>query len=107
MRPQEPLTPEEMQPLWRWERQVSWLQVAAMGGFLLAGLAANRFGDLAWLSHPLLAGAVALLLAAAVLQLRARCPRCRTRLRSKILRLLPDKCADCGVVFPRPPSANG
>lgn len=107
MRPQEPLTLEEMGPLWRWERQVLWLNVAAMGGFLLAGLAANRLGDLAWVHQPLLAGAIVLLLAAGVLQVRARCPRCRTRLRSKILRMLPDKCAVCGVQLPRPPSANG
>jgi hypothetical protein len=107
MGPQEPLTPAEMEPLWRWERQATWLQVAAMGGFLLAGLAANRFSDLTWLNRPLLAGAIALLLAAAVLQIRARCPRCRTRLRSRILRMLPDKCPACGVLFPRPPSADG
>jgi hypothetical protein len=96
-----------MEPLWRRERQVTWLQVAAMGGFLLAGLAANRFGDLAWLNQPVFAGAIVLLLAAAVLQIRARCPRCRTRLPSRILRMLPDKCAACGVVFPHPPSASG
>jgi hypothetical protein len=107
MRPQEPLTPGEMEPLWRWERQVSWLQVTAMGGLLLAGLAANRFSDLAWLNRTLLAGAIVLLLAATVLQVGARCPRCRTRLRGKVLRLLPDRCAVCGVAFPRPPSASG
>jgi hypothetical protein len=96
-----------MEPLWRRERMVTWLQVAAMGGFLLAGLAANRFGDLAWINQPVFAGAIVLLLAAAVLQIGARCPRCRTRLQSKILRMLPDKCGACGVGLPRPPSASG
>jgi hypothetical protein len=100
----EPLTHDQMERLWRWERQLTWLHAAAMGGFLLAGVAANRFGDLAWLNQPLLAGAIALLLVAGVLQLRERCPRCGTRLRSKILRLLPDKCFACGVAFPRRPA---
>ena len=104
---QESLTPAEMEPLWRWDRQATWLQVVAMAGFLFAGLAANRFGDLAWLNRPVLAAAVVLLFAAAALQIRARCPRCHTRLRSKILKMLPDRCAACGVAFPRPPSANG
>jgi hypothetical protein len=103
----EPLTREELEPLWRSERQVSWLNVAAMGVFLLASVTAYRDGQLAWFGRPLLVAVLALLLAAAVLQFRARCPRCRTRLRGKILRMLPDKCAACGVEFPRPPAANG
>lgn len=102
-RPQRPLTPEEMGPLWRRERQVSWLNVAAMGAFLLASTAGYRDGALAWFAPPLLAAMLALLLAAAVLQFGARCPQCGVRLRSRILRLLPDKCAACGVEFPRPP----
>ena len=106
MSPQEPLTGEEMQRLWRWERQVSWLYVAAMGGFLLASVAANRFGDLAWISRPLLAAALLVLAAAGALQFRERCPRCRTRLRSGVLKMLPDKCSTCGVAFPRPPKAD-
>jgi hypothetical protein len=98
------LTDEEMAPLWRWERQVSWLNMSAMGALLLAGFVSQRGGgDMAWLSGLLLALVLVLLLAAAVLQFRARCPRCRTGLRSKILRVLPDKCAACGVLLPRPP----
>ena len=107
MRPQEPLTREEMEPLWRRERQVGWLNIAAMGAFLLASATGYRDGALAWFARPLLAGVLVLLLAAALLQFRARCPRCRVRLRSKIMKMLPDKCAVCGVELPRPPSANG
>jgi hypothetical protein len=105
--PQEPLAREEMEPLWRWERQVGWLNIAAMVAFLLASAIGYRDGTLAWLSRPLLAAALGLLLIAALQQFRARCPRCRARLRSKILKVLPDKCAACGVQLPRPPSANG
>jgi hypothetical protein len=107
LRHPEPLTHTELQPLWRRERQTSWLQIAAMACFLLGGAIAQRAGSLAYLGHPVLAGAVLLLVAATVLQMRTRCPRCRTRLSGKILRILPDKCPRCGVVFPRQPSANG
>jgi hypothetical protein len=96
-----------MEPLWRWERRVGWLNTAAMAAFLLAGAIGYRDGTLAWLARPLLAAALALLLVAGLQQFGARCPRCRARLRSKIMKLLPDKCAVCGVELPRPPSANG
>jgi hypothetical protein len=107
IRPQEPLAREEMEPLWRWERQVSWLNIAAMVAFLLAGAIGYRDGTLAWLARPLLAAALGFLLVAGLWQFRVRCPRCRARLRSKIIKLLPDKCAACGVELPRPPSAKG
>jgi hypothetical protein len=98
-----PLTAEEMQPLWHWERRVTWLYVGAMAALLLAGLAASRFGELAWVQAPLLVGFAVLLVAAGVLHLFARCPRCGTRVRSGVLKMLPDKCSGCAVVFPRPP----
>ena len=103
MHHQEPLTHEEMEGLWRWERQITWLNVAAMGCLVLASVAAYRFGDFSWLQRPLLAAVLILVAVAAILQLNARCPRCGARLRSRILRLLPDKCSTCGVEFPRAP----
>jgi hypothetical protein len=102
MRPTEPLTPGDMQGLWRWERQVTWLYGTSMAALLLSGMAASRFGDYAWLQRPLLVAFAGLLTAAAVLQFLARCPRCGTRLRSGVLKLIPDKCVACGVEFPRP-----
>jgi hypothetical protein len=107
LRPPEPLAREELEPLWRRERQVSWLQIAAMAGLLLAGVLAQRVGTLAWAAGPLLAGVLVLLVAASVLQVRTRCPRCRTWLRGKLLRILPDRCRGCGVEFPREPSGGG
>jgi hypothetical protein len=102
----EPLTRAELEPLWRRERHVGWLQIAGMVGLLLAGWIAQRDATLTWLAHPLLAGALALVGAGALLQVRVHCPRCRARLRAKILRMLPDKCPQCGVVFPRAPRGN-
>jgi hypothetical protein len=107
MRQLEPLTHAELAPLWRRERQVSWLQIAAMAALLLAAVIAQRFATLAWLGSALLAGVFVLLAAGSVMQVRTRCPRCRTRLRGKLLRMLPDKCPGCGVDFPRQPSAKG
>lgn len=104
---QQELTREEAEPLWRWERHVAWLQVAAMGGLLLAGVTAYRDGHLTWFARPLLGGVLLLLAAAAALQFSGRCPRCRTRLRSGLLKMLPDKCGACGVAFPRRPPADG
>jgi hypothetical protein len=96
-----PLTRAELGSLWRRERWMSWLQIAAMAGFLLAAVASQRGGATAALASPLLVGAVALLGAGAVLQVLTRCPRCRTPLRGKILRMLPDRCPRCGIDLPR------
>jgi hypothetical protein len=103
----EPLTPAQMEPLWRWERQMTWLQISAMGVLLLGGVALHRYGDLPWLRLPIVSGVIGLISAAAVLQLRARCPHCRARLRSRLMTVLPDKCGRCGVAFPREPQAGG
>jgi len=107
MRQREPLSREEMEPLWRWERQMTWFHTAAMGGLLLVSVVAYRFNYLDWLGRPVLGLVLLLLAAAAVLQFRVRCPRCGARLHGKIIKLLPDKCAVCGVELPRPPSASG
>jgi len=104
-RPQpEPLTRAELEPLWRRERQVSWLQIAAMAGLLLAGWLAQRNEAYMWVVQPMLVVALALLLAGAGLQMATRCPRCGSWLRGKILRMIPNKCPQCGVDFPREPS---
>jgi hypothetical protein len=76
-----------------------------MAGFLLAAAVAQRGDVIGALASPLLVGAVVLLGTGAVLQILTRCPRCRTGLRGKIFRMLPDKCPQCGVEFPRQPPA--
>jgi hypothetical protein len=103
--PPEPLTRTELEPLWRRERLVGGLQIAGMVSLLLAGWITHRDATLTWLAHPLLAAALVLVGAGALLQVRVHCPRCRAWLRAKLLRMLPDKCPQCGVVFP--PASRG
>ena len=42
---------------------------------------------------------------ATMLQLREKCPRCGSRLRTKSLLRLPDRCNMCGIPFERPPAS--
>ena len=103
---QEPLTREELERLWRRERQMTWFHSAAMVVLLLIGVAAYRYGDLAWFRGLFVGVVGVLVVAAGVLQLRERCPRCGARLRTKVLVLLPDKCGACGVALSRPPATG-
>lgn len=102
----EPLTPAELERLRRRERQMTLFHAGALGILLLAGLAAYRYGDLPWFRGVFLALLAALAAAAAIVQLRERCPRCGARLCGKLLLALPEKCAACGVALARPPPAG-
>jgi hypothetical protein len=103
---QQPLTPVELERLRRRERQTIFFHAAALGVLLIAGFAAYRSGDVPWLRGLFLALLAALAAAAAVLQLRERCPRCGARLRSRLLLAVPEKCTACGVSFERPSTAQ-
>jgi hypothetical protein len=107
MRQQEPLTQEELDGLQRQERQTTWFHVAAMGALFLGGAVAYRYDNVGWFRGLLLVVVAVLVVAATVLQLRERCPRCRARLRRKLLLALPEKCGACGVSLQRPPAHQG
>lgn len=107
MHQQEPLTREELKRLWRRERALTSMHVAAMGILLLAGVAASRYSDAAWFRGLFLAVIGALVVAATILQMMQRCPRCGARLRRKLLVALPETCATCRVALPRPPAGDG
>lgn len=107
MRQQEPLTREELRRLARRERALTSMHVAAMGILLLAGVAAHRYGDMPWFRGLFLSAIAALVVAAAILQMMQRCPRCGARLRRKLLVALPEKCAACGVALTPPPDGDG
>jgi Kef-type K+ transport system membrane component KefB len=102
----EPLTPVELERLRRRERQTAAFHAAAVGVLLLIGLGAYRYGDVAWFRGLFLALVAALAAAAALVQVRERCPRCGARLRSKLLLALPEKCTGCGVSFQRAATAQ-
>lgn len=104
MQTPEPLSRNELQRLWRWERDMARFHAVAMGMFLLAAAAVYFWGDVAWVRRLLLGLVVLLVGAATVLQLRERCPRCGSRLRTKSLLRLPARCHMCGVPFERPPA---
>lgn len=100
----EPLSRDELQRLWTWERQMTRFHAVAMGALVLCAGAAYVWSDVAWVRRALLVFVLGLVVAATVLQLRERCPRCHSRLRTKSLLRLPAKCIMCGVPFERPPT---
>jgi len=99
----EPLTPDELQRLWRWERHMVRFHAVAMTVLVLGAGAAFLWSDIAWVRRLLLGLVLAMVAAATVLQLRERCPRCNARLRTKSLLRLPARCNICGIAFERPP----
>ena len=103
MRILEPLNRDELQRLWRWERHMTRFHAAAMTLLALCAAAAFVWSDIAWVRRLLLAIVVLLVAAATMLQLREKCPRCGSRLRTKSLLRLPDRCNMCGIPFERPP----
>jgi hypothetical protein len=104
---EKPLTPEEWERFERRERQAALVHAAALGAFLLAALAAYRWGDSTWI-RGLFIGVIGVLVAAgAVAQLSQRCPRCGARVRRKLLVAPPDACAACGVRLGPPPKDDG
>jgi hypothetical protein len=100
----EPLTPNELERLWRWERHMLRFHAVAMSLLVLSAAAAYFYADIAWVRRSLLVLVVLLVVAATILQVREKCPRCGARLRTKSLLRLPDKCGVCATPFPRPPT---
>ena len=105
MHTREPLTREELQRLWRWERHMLRFHAVAMTLLVLSAAAAYLYSDIAWVRRSLLVLVAALVVAATVLQVREKCPRCGARLRTKSLLRLPEKCGVCGTPFQRPPAS--
>jgi hypothetical protein len=103
VRASEPLTRDQLERLWRWERQMVRFHAVAMTLLVLCAAAAYLYSDIAWMRRSLLVFVGALIVAATVLQVREKCPRCGARLRTKSLLRLPDNCGVCGVPFARPP----
>lgn len=100
----DPLTREECQRIWRWERRMlgyyTFAMVAILGAISLASFMGNSTRG-----RLLIVGLLAVLaVAGAYVQFRERCPRCDTRLGRQSRLMLPQKCRQCGVEFPRQPS---
>jgi hypothetical protein len=99
-----PLTRAEMERLWRWERGMRRFYIAAMVILAVAGMLAVTYSDEVYLRRGVLALVAALVIAASILQLRERCPRCGARLSFKSSLTLPARCGKCGAVFERAPA---
>jgi hypothetical protein len=97
-----PLTGAELARLWHWERGMRRYYIAACAGLALAVLAI-MYSDSVYVRRSMLVLVLGLVVAAAVLQSREKCPRCGARLRFRSSLILPDLCRACGVLFPRPP----
>ena len=96
------LSATEAAPLWRRERMA--LRLAAMALTAFAALLAWRlaYGEITGFGLIALAGAVALVVGAALLPVMTRCPRCGAILGRRSLAMLPERCHACGVAIPRP-----
>ena len=101
----DPLTREEQERLWRWEKRSVRFHLFTVPALLVTGAVVIYFGDAVWLRRAALVMVLALVGVATVLQLSERCPRCKARLRIKTLMRLGDRCHYCGVPFERPPAA--
>jgi hypothetical protein len=98
-----PLTQPELERLWRFERGMRNYYLAASAGLALAALAI-AVSDAAIIRRSMLVVVGGLVIGAAVLQSREKCPRCGARLRFRSWLTLTDLCRMCGVLFPRPPN---
>ncbi len=105
MRNLEPLSRDELERLWRWERHMTRFHAVAMTLLLVCAAATFLWSDIAWLRRLLLAIVLLLVAAATMLQLREKCPRCGARLRTKSLLRLPERCSICKIAFERPPAS--
>ncbi len=100
-----PLTREELERLWRFERRTVSFHVVAVPLLVATAGAVFFVGDAAWVRRSALVLVLVRVAGATILQLSERCPRCRARLRVKTLMRLADRCGFCGVAFERPPPA--
>lgn len=105
MRNLEPLSRDELERLWRWERHMTRFHAVAMTLLLVCAAATFQWSDIAWVRRMLLAIVLLLVGAATMLQLREKCPRCGARLRTKSLLRLPERCSICKIAFERPPAS--
>ena len=82
MHTREPLTREELKRLWRWEQHMFRFHAVALTILAVCAAAAFFYSDIAWVRRLLLVLVALLIVAATILQMREKCPRCGARLRT-------------------------
>lgn len=100
--PPKPLNAAEVACVLGWQQRMYWFYGIAMalitGGFILF----SYRGYEPWVRPFLLALIGVLVIVGGYVQFRERCPRCATLLGRQSRFVLPNKCKQCGVAFPRP-----
>src|SRR5918992_3724284 len=88
----DPLTRQELQRIWRWERQMIRYYAMAMTVVAVGVGAAYLYGEEPWARPLIIAVVLALVLLATLVQFREKCPRCGSRLGRQSRLILPDTC---------------
>lgn len=96
-----PLTDAECQSIWRWELAMTRYYAVAMILIGIGFVAVMRYQDVPGVRTVVLLGVGALAVIGAWVQFRERCPRCQVLLGRQSRLVLPLKCANCKVEFPR------
>lgn len=102
----EPLTGAEVRALWHAERRAMRLYAVAVTLLAAALGIVHVVSGAPEVRYLVTLVALGLILAAFVMQFSIRCPRCRARLATQTMLLLPDRCKSCGVEIAHPPSLD-
>lgn len=97
-----PLNSAEAAYVRTWQRRMYGYFGFAMLVILGLYIAAGEYGDSPTARWIVLAGVIALVVAATFVQFSGRCPRCKAYLGRQTRLVLPAKCGACGVDFPKP-----
>lgn len=97
------LTPEQTAKLHAWERFLRRFYMVGILAILAATLVVYNYRDVETIRRSALIFLAVLLVVAAVIQWRVRCPNCDKRLSFPSRMRFPDFCPSCRYQFPRPP----
>lgn len=97
------LTPQQADTLHEWERFLRRFYMIGILAIFAAMLVVYNYRDVESVRRGALVFLGVLLVVAAVIQRRVRCPSCSKRLSFPSRLRFPDFCPSCRIQFPRPP----
>lgn len=98
------LKPEQVAELHRWEHFLVRFYMGSILTIMGAMVAVYFLGEQPWVRRLALLIGLVLMVIAAIIQMRVRCPNCKGRLGFPSKMRFPDFCPRCLVHFPRPES---